>query len=40
MKSPPADANRLEALQGDHRGQHSIRINSRWTTDHPGAASF
>ena len=22
--------NRLEALQGDRRGQHSIRINDRW----------
>jgi proteic killer suppression protein len=25
---PPG--NRLEALSGDRRGQHSIRINSRW----------
>jgi len=23
-------ANRLEALKGDRRGQHSIRINDRW----------
>jgi toxin HigB-1 len=23
-------ANRLEALSGDRRGQHSIRINDRW----------
>lgn len=22
--------NRLEALQGDREGQHSIRINERW----------
>lgn len=25
---PPA--NRLEALQGDRRGQYSIRINDQW----------
>jgi proteic killer suppression protein len=25
---PPG--NRLEALRGDRRGQHSIRINDRW----------
>jgi len=25
---PPA--NRLEALRGDRRGQHSVRINERW----------
>lgn len=25
---PPG--NRLEALKGDRRGQHSIRINDRW----------
>ncbi len=25
---PPG--NRLEALRGDRRGQHSIRINSQW----------
>lgn len=25
---PPG--NRLEALSGDRRGQHSIRINSQW----------
>ncbi len=25
---PPA--NRLEALKGDRRGQHSIRINDQW----------
>jgi proteic killer suppression protein len=23
-------ANRLEALKGDRRGQHSIRINNQW----------
>ena len=34
-------SNRLEALQGDRVGQHSIRINAqwrlcfRWTTDGP-----
>ena len=25
-----AMGNRLEALQGDRRGQHSIRINQQW----------
>jgi proteic killer suppression protein len=28
LRSPPA--NRLEALKGDLRGHHSIRINDRW----------
>ena len=28
LRSPPG--NRLEALKGDRRGQHSIRINNRW----------
>jgi toxin HigB-1 len=28
LGSPPG--NRLEALQGDRRGQHSIRINQQW----------
>ena len=28
LKSPPG--NRLEALKGDLRGLHSIRINSQW----------
>ncbi len=28
LKLPPG--NRLEALKGDRRGQHSIRINDQW----------
>jgi len=28
LRVPPA--NRLEALQGDRKGQHSIRINDQW----------
>jgi addiction module HigA family antidote len=28
LKTPPG--NRLEALSGDRRGQHSIRINEQW----------
>jgi proteic killer suppression protein len=28
LASPPQ--NRLEALKGDRRGQHSIRINDQW----------
>jgi proteic killer suppression protein len=28
LASPPG--NRLEALQGDRAGQHSIRINDQW----------
>jgi proteic killer suppression protein len=28
LGSPPG--NRLEALKGDRKGQHSIRINDRW----------
>jgi proteic killer suppression protein len=28
LKAPPG--NQLEALKGDRRGQHSIRINDRW----------
>jgi len=28
LRVPPA--NRLEALQGDRKGQHSIRINDPW----------
>jgi proteic killer suppression protein len=39
LRSPPA--NRLEALRGDRKGQHSIRINDqfricfRWADDGP-----
>lgn len=28
LRSPPG--NRLEALQGDRRGQYSLRINDQW----------
>lgn len=28
LRAPPA--NRLEALKGDRKGQHSIRINDPW----------
>ena len=28
LKVPPG--NRLEALKGDRRGQHSIRVNDQW----------
>ncbi len=28
LRAPPS--NRLEALRGDRRGQHSIRVNNRW----------
>ncbi len=28
VRAPPA--NRLEALAGDRRGQHSLRINDQW----------
>jgi len=28
LRVPPG--NRLEALQGDRRGQHSIRVNDQW----------
>ncbi len=28
LRSPPG--NRLEALRGDRKGQHSIRINRQW----------
>lgn len=28
LKIPPA--NRLEALRGNRKGQHSIRINDQW----------
>lgn len=39
LRSPPG--NRLEALSGDRKGQHSIRVNEQfrvcfvWTTDGP-----
>jgi proteic killer suppression protein len=42
--SPPG--NRLEALKGNRRGQHSIRINRqwrvcfRWTSDGPEAVEI
>ena len=28
LRSPPG--NRLEALKGDRKGQHGIRINAQW----------
>lgn len=28
LRSPPG--NRLEALEGDRKGQHSIRVNAQW----------
>jgi len=28
LRSPPG--NRLELLDGDRRGQHSVRINGQW----------
>lgn len=28
LRAPPS--NRMEALQGDRRGQHSIRVNNQW----------
>ena len=28
LRAPPA--NRLEALQGDRKGQHPIRVNDQW----------
>jgi len=28
MKAPPG--NHLEALKGDRKGQHSVRINVQW----------
>ncbi|MGE3476026.1 MAG: type II toxin-antitoxin system RelE/ParE family toxin [Rhodospirillaceae bacterium] len=28
LRQPPS--NRLEALKGDRRGRHSIRINDQW----------
>jgi toxin HigB-1 len=44
LRAPPG--NRLEALKGDRRGQHSIRVNDRWricfvwTTDGPQDVEF
>lgn len=28
MRAPPG--NRLEALRGDRKGQHSVRVNDQW----------
>jgi proteic killer suppression protein len=28
LRAPPG--NRLEALSGDRRGQHAIRVNDQW----------
>ena len=33
LRVPPA--NRLEALKGDRKGQHSIRINDQWRVCFP-----
>ena len=44
LKSPPG--NRLEALAGDRKGQHSIRINDQfrvcfvWTAEGPAAVDY
>jgi len=44
LRSPPG--NRLEALKGDRRGQHSIRVNDQfricfvWTEDGPEGIEF
>jgi proteic killer suppression protein len=44
LRAPPA--NRLEALKGDRRGQHSIRVNDQfricfiWTTEGPEDVEF
>jgi proteic killer suppression protein len=44
LRSPPG--NRLEALKGDRRGRHSIRINQqwricfRWTSEGPEAVEI
>jgi proteic killer suppression protein len=35
LRVPPG--NRLEALHGDRRGQHSIRINDQWFEWREGA---
>ena len=36
MRAPPG--NRLEALNGDRRGQHSVRINDQWRICFAGKA--
>lgn len=44
LRAPPG--NRLEALKGGRRGQHSIRVNDRWricfvwTPDGPANVEF
>jgi proteic killer suppression protein len=44
LSSPPG--NRLEALKGDRRGQHSVRVNRqwricfRWTSEGPEAVEI
>jgi toxin HigB-1 len=44
LRAPPA--NRLEALKGDRKGQHSIRVNDRyricfvWTSEGPKDVEF
>ena len=44
LRAPPG--NRLEALRGDRRGQHSIRVNDQfricfvWTTEGPEHVEF
>lgn len=44
LRAPPG--NRLEALKGDRRGQHSIRVNDQWrvwfvwTTEGPKDVEF
>jgi proteic killer suppression protein len=44
LRAPPG--NRLEALKGNRRGQHSIRVNDQWricfvwTTDGPKDVEF
>ena len=44
LRSPPG--NRLEALRGDRKGQHSIRVNDQyricfiWTNEGPANVEF
>ena len=44
LRSPPG--NRLEALRGDRKGQHSIRVNDKfricfvWTEEGPAEVEF